>query len=389
MSDGMGHTSSIQVYAPQCPSQHFLNAEWDDSFFDNNSELELKPHGQVTHEPSGLHFQGGYASLNSSNPLRNNLTAMTVAMWIYPESFDGEQVLFENYDSETYISIVLQNPSAIYMKVEYYNVANREPTTQISPIPTNAWTHVAMSVYSLVDQIPDTTGIFLYINGTRYEQVGRNRFIKTSANADIILGANGIGDSSFKGYMKGIKLFSCSLPQESIEELVRGGPYTLPPPSTPAQCFGFAGICIDGDFIVFNDTVLADVIYIQGDLTVNSGTLLRLQNATIRVEGCVNLFGDLDIDTVAETTTVLQWEGENCTLNFTRNKDPCNTQEQYYEVTGNSLIAVVGFTTSCGSYDIWIPIVCSISVAVVLIILITIIILSVYSRDTRERFLPL
>jgi hypothetical protein len=144
----------------------------------------------------------------------NITSAITVSAWINPSSIDNwDRIVVKSHTSDeapyTMWGLLFDGQKRARMEVAIGG--NQHGADGTSIIPTNAWTHVAVTY--------DGTAQKVYVNGALETTVPVSGSIDTN-NMPLSLGRSGFGGSNFTGLMDEVRVYNVALDQTQINTVM-------------------------------------------------------------------------------------------------------------------------------------------------------------------------
>jgi hypothetical protein len=162
---------------------------------------------------NALSFNGATAWVTvPSNALLNLTTAMTLEAWVFPiaHSPNWNNVIIKERPGGEVYNLYSNTDTGVPAAFAVRSAAPTAPvgTAGVSPLPLNAWTHLAVSY--------DGSMLRLYVNGTQVGSQAMTGSMVTSTGA-LRIGGNSIWGEYFQGQIDEIRIYNRALTQVQIQ----------------------------------------------------------------------------------------------------------------------------------------------------------------------------
>jgi hypothetical protein len=162
---------------------------------------------------NALSFNGVNAWVTvPSNAVLNLTTAMTLEAWVFPTVQGGlwHNVLIKERTGGEVYNLYANTDTGVPAAFAVRSAAPAAPvgTAGVSPIPLNAWTHLAVTY--------DGAMLRLYVNGTQVGSTAMTGSMVTSTGA-LRIGGNSIWGEYFQGQIDEIRIYNRALTQPQIQ----------------------------------------------------------------------------------------------------------------------------------------------------------------------------
>jgi len=170
----------------------------------------------------GTGGSGGYVS--TTNAVVGNVFNMTESAWVYPTSLSGQSgfnLILSTNNGQPFIEV---NSSA------QFTFSDRNNTLHIytgTTIPTNTWTHLAVTC--AFDNVAHSTTT-MYINGSQVKQdTGSNDCAFNFATMKWVIATYGLslGNFGWAGRLQDVRAYTRALTSSDIAELYAFPPVTV------------------------------------------------------------------------------------------------------------------------------------------------------------------